>query len=48
LNVHIDDIVVTGPEEDVIDALINKIVSGFKRISHSEFKRHLGINIVET
>jgi hypothetical protein len=48
LNVHIDDIVITGPEEKVIDALINKIESGFKRITRSEFKRHLGINIVET
>jgi hypothetical protein len=48
LNVHIDDSVVTGPEEEIIDVLINKIESGIKRITRSEFKRHLGINIVET
>ena len=48
LNVHIDDIVITGPVEAVVDDLISQIESGFKRITRSEIKRHLGINLVET
>jgi hypothetical protein len=45
LIVHIDDIIITGRDNMIIEQLFDEIGKGFKRITRGkEFKRYLGIN----
>jgi len=49
LIVHIDDIIITGRNENQIQILFNKISKGFKRTTQDKsFKQFLGIQIDET
>jgi hypothetical protein len=44
--IHVDDIIIFGKVKNIIQSLINKIESGFKRIVQAEkVSKYLGINL---